>query len=75
MQADTVVGEGDGYVDLAVRLSAPGTNPVTVNYSTATSTADAGTTCSSSSDPDFVSISDGALTFAPGETTKACACS
>ena len=42
---DMVVGEGDGYVDLAVRLSAPGTNPVTVNYATANSTANSGDSC------------------------------
>jgi chitinase len=65
---DTVVGEGDGYVDLAVRLSAPGTNPVTVNYATVASTANAvGGTCSG--DPDYVGVDD-SLTFAPGETTK-----
>ena len=57
---DMVVGEGDGYVDLPVRLSAPGTNPVTVNYSTPTNntTADAGTACSS--DHDYLSA-DGTL--------------
>src|SRR5262249_40619733 len=42
---DIVVGEGDGYVDLPVRLSAPGLNPVTVNYSTATGAASQGNSC------------------------------
>ena len=40
--ADVVVGEGDGYVDLPVRLSAPGTNPVSVIYTTSSSTASLG---------------------------------
>jgi chitinase len=70
--ADAVVGEGDGYVDLAVRLSAPGKNPVTVGYVTADSTADNGTTCPGTFD-DYVradSEDHGPLVFAPGETTK-----
>ncbi|MBK9574017.1 MAG: hypothetical protein IPO43_15430 [Rhodoferax sp.] len=33
--ADLVVSEGDGYVDIVVRLSAPGQNVVTVVYTTA----------------------------------------
>jgi hypothetical protein len=63
--ADAIVGEGDGYVDLAVRLSAPGSEPVAVNYSTANSTASASTVCNS----DYVAVT-GTLNFAPGETTK-----
>jgi hypothetical protein len=63
--ADIVVGEGDGYVDLPVRLSAPGLNPVAVSYSTASSTAGLGNGCPS----DFVSTS-GSLNFNPLETTK-----
>ena len=39
---DVIVGEGDGYVDLPVRLSAPGTNPVSVVYTTTSSTASDG---------------------------------
>ena len=31
---DTVVGEADGYIDLPVTLSAPGTSTVMVNYAT-----------------------------------------
>jgi chitinase len=68
---DAVVGEGDGYVDLAVRLSAPGTNPVTVSYRTADSTARAGTSCVATDDYVRTDSDDhGALVFAPGETTK-----
>jgi chitinase len=62
---DTVVGEGDGYVDVPVRLSAPGTQPVAVDYATANSTARGGPGC----DLDYVNTS-GTLNFAPGETTK-----
>ena len=43
--ADVIVGEGDGYLDLAVSLSAPGQNTVSVNYATANSTAGCGTIC------------------------------
>ena len=42
---DEVVSEDDGYVDLPVTLSAPGTSVVTVNYATANSTAGSGTGC------------------------------
>ena len=60
--ADMVVGEGEGYVDLVVRLSAPGQNVVTVNYATAYGSAFGGGS-------DFANA-DGTLTFAIGETTK-----
>jgi hypothetical protein len=63
--ADLIVGEGDGYVDLAVRLSDPSSSLVSVNYATAGSTASGGTLCNN----EFVSVS-GTLNFAPGETTK-----
>ncbi len=39
--ADIVVGEGDGYVDVPVTLSAPGQTVVTVGYSTYNNTATA----------------------------------
>jgi chitinase len=69
--ADAVVGEGDGYVDLAVRLSAPGENPVTVSYRTASDTAQSGTSCPSNNDYVSAESDDhGPLVFAPGETTK-----
>jgi chitinase len=56
---DVVVSEADGYVEFVVSLSAPGTNAVTVNYSTLSGSA--------SSAGDYTSGS-GTLTFAPGET-------
>src|SRR5262249_43778343 len=59
--ADTVVGEGQDYVDFVVRLDAPTPATVSVTYSTAQQTAAAGF--------DFVSES-GVLTFAPGEMEK-----
>src|SRR6202043_3930966 len=63
--ADVIVGEGDGYVDLVVSLSAPGLSPVSVNYATANSTAAGSTVCNY----DYVPVS-GTLNFAVGETTK-----
>ena len=57
---DVVVGEQDGFADFVIRLDAPTTAPVTVNYSTVPSTAGG---------YDYVS-SSGALTFAAGETVK-----
>src|SRR5262249_39736888 len=44
----TMDSKGDGYVDLPVTLSAPGVNPVTVNYSTANGTTNSNTSCSGS---------------------------
>ena len=61
--ADVVVGESDGYVDVVVSLSAPGTQVVTVNYATYNSTA----VISNSADATAVS---GSLSFAVGETSK-----
>ena len=60
--SDMVVGESDGYIDVVVSLSAPGQNPVTVNYSMSDDTAQwyYG---------DYQRYS-GTLTFATGETTK-----
>ena len=68
---DVVVGEADGYVDLPVRLSAPGQSPLSVSYSTSSGAASSGTACSTSSpsSSDFVTRT-GTLNFAPGETTK-----
>ena len=62
--ADQLVGEADGYVDLPVTLSAPGTGQVTVAYQTPGTTAAGSNSCG-----DYVNAS-GTLTFAPGETTK-----
>jgi Calx-beta domain len=58
-----VAPEGDAgtTVLLAVNLSAPSSQPVTVDYATADGTAVAGS--------DYLPVS-GALTFAPGETRK-----
>ena len=36
---DVTVGEQDGFADFVIRLDAPTSAPVTVNYSTAPSTA------------------------------------
>lgn len=58
---DAMVGEGDGFVDVVVSLSAPGQNVVTVNFTTVDGTADRFA--------DYVSNVT-TLTFAPGETAK-----
>ncbi len=58
---DVVVGEQDGFANFVIRLDAPATAPVTVNYRTDNSTA--------SYTSDYV-FNSGALTFAPGETVK-----
>ncbi len=55
---DIVVSEGDGFVDIVVRLDAPAEGPLTVNYSTANGTADASW--------DYTAVS-GTLNFAAGE--------
>ena len=58
---DVVVGEQDGFADFVVRLDAPTSAPLTVNYSTVNSTA--------TGFSDYIPAS-GTLTFAPGETVK-----
>ena len=63
--ADLIVDESDGHVDLTVRLSDQGDNPVSVHYATADSTAVASTACNF----DYVGAS-GTLNFSPGETSK-----
>jgi hypothetical protein len=62
---DLIAGEGDGYVDLAVSLSAPSSNLVTVDYADFNASAGAGNSCNG----DFSAVT-GELNFAPGETTK-----
>ena len=62
---DVGVGRGQGYVDLVVKLSAPGRNPISVAYTTQNLTAVAGSACPN----DYVGAS-GTLNFAPGETSK-----
>jgi chitinase len=64
--ADVAVDEGDGYVDLPVRLSAPGETRVSVAYATVPGTAGDFGGCNSG---DYVGRS-GMLVFAPGETAK-----
>lgn len=60
---DAAAYEGQGYVDFYVRLDAPSTNTVTVNYSTVNGTALAGAAS------DYLAQT-GTLNFAPGETIK-----
>ena len=62
---DLVVGEGDGFVDLVVGLSAPSANLVTASYANLNGSAGAGNSCNTDYSP-----ANGALNFAPGETTK-----
>ena len=68
---DRVVGEADGYIDVPVSLSVPGTQPVTVLYSSRENTAtDLAIHPSSGCGAcQYYGVS-GQLTFAPGETTK-----
>jgi hypothetical protein len=65
---DVVVGAADGAVNLDVTLSAPGVNPVTVNYTTANGTTNSNTSCSGST-YGYVGQS-GTLTFQPGVTSQ-----
>ncbi len=62
---DVIVGAADGYVDLPVTLSPPGTSSVTVNYSFGNQTAVEGTVC-----PDAYNGENGTLTFTPGQTVQ-----
>ncbi len=58
---DVTVDETQAYADVVVRLSAPGTSPVSVRYSTSNELARYG------SDYEYL---DGTLNFAVGETVK-----
>ena len=58
---DVVVGEQDDFADFVIRLDAPTSAPLTVDYQTGNSTADGN---------DYVPVSDTTLTFAAGETVK-----
>ena len=62
------MGAADGYIDLPVTLTAPGVNPVTVQYSTYNGTTWPNTVCVGTADG-FVGQS-GTLTFEPGVTTQ-----
>ena len=66
--ADVVVGAADGYIDLPVTLTAPGVNPVTVQYSTYNGTTWPNTACVGTA-YGFVG-QYGTLTFEPGVTTQ-----
>jgi len=67
---DVVVGAADGYIDLPVTLSAPGTSSVTVNYTTADVTA-VGSNPNSAPCPTYAyMVASGTLTFTPGVTTQ-----
>ena len=59
--ADVLVSEADGYAEFVVRLNAPATANVAVQYATESGTA--------SSSYDYVGLS-GTLNFAPGVTTQ-----
>ena len=65
---DVVVGAADGYIDLPVTLTAPGVNPVTVQYSTYSGTTSSRTACSGTA-YGFVGEA-GTLAFQPGVTTQ-----
>jgi hypothetical protein len=65
---DVVVGAADGSVRLTVKLSAPGVNPVTVNYDTANGTTSSYTACYGTS-YGYVG-QQGTLTFQPGVTSQ-----
>ncbi|AFU47612.1 Na-Ca exchanger/integrin-beta4 [Acidovorax sp. KKS102] len=57
-----VVSEGDGYAEFVVRLNAPATSTITVNYTTNSGSAVSYT-------PDY-ETTFGTLSFAPGVTTQ-----
>ncbi len=59
-----MVGEADGYIDLPVTLSAPGTSTVTVNYATPS-----GGGCNQ-----LFQGQSGTLTFVPGVTLSRSGC-
>jgi hypothetical protein len=66
---NTIVGEGQGYVDFVVRLSAPSTNTITVDYALSDGTAWDGIPDTDEPSPDY-GAQTGTLRFAPGETVK-----
>jgi hypothetical protein len=59
--ADYVVGEGDGYVDVEIRLHAPSSNAISVDYRQGNSSA--------GENSDYL-YQAGTLNFAAGETSK-----
>ncbi len=62
---DPVVNEGAGFIEFTVKLSAPSTSNITVNYTTADNTASYGYSTTS----DYI-YSSGTLTFAAGVTSQ-----
>jgi hypothetical protein len=56
-----IVNESEGTATISVSLSAPSTQPITVNYSTSDGTA---------TNPDDYLSTSGTLTFAPGQITQ-----
>jgi hypothetical protein len=65
---DVAVGATDGYIDLPVTLTAPGTSAVTVAYTTYNGTTASRTACSGTS-YGYVG-QQGILTFEPGVTSQ-----
>ncbi len=63
---DVVVGEADGFAEFVVRLSAPSTLPVSVDFSNGNGTAANGADYVAVNSPAFFNT----LTFAPGETVQ-----
>ncbi len=63
--SDGIVGESDGWVDVVVRLDAPGTEPVSVDYTTEGRTANPVGT-----GHDDYWTAAGTLTFPPGVTAQ-----
>jgi hypothetical protein len=59
---NVTVGEQDTYATFVVKLSAPSTQTVTLNYNQTNGTATSG--------PDYQAMGPQTLTFAPGETVK-----
>ena len=66
--SNVVAGAADGYVDLPVTLSAPGINPVTVNYATANGSGISNTFSAGSNI--YQGQGTNTLTFLPGVTTQ-----
>ena len=65
---DVAVSAAGGYIDLPVTLTAPGVNPVTVDYTTVNGTTSSRTACSGTGYG--YAGQQGGLTFEPGVTTQ-----
>ena len=64
-----MVGEGEGWTDLVVTLSAPSASVVSVRYRSV-SGGNATGNCCGGPGIDYLQLSADTLTFAPGERTK-----